>query len=696
MSDLVFQNIKMAGLFPLVLVLVGLYFYREKNRQRDLDEFTSVHKTLSAIRISRLVLVSLGLVMMIFALMRPAWSKVPKILKKEGRDLVFVLDVSNSMLAEDVIPNRLTRAKIAISEAVDGLADHRVGLVVFAGSASIKCPLTLDYDFFTSMLMQVGPESAAQGGTRIEDALLKTCDKLFSDSRKGYKDIILISDGGDQGKNIDKAVNVLNEQSIKLIGIGIGDEKNGARIPTETGFMMYKGKEVWTKLESQSLQNLVRKCTKGAYLAAGTAQLDLGTIYDQLTRNDSVVEMGEQSVMIYEEKFHGFLIIALVLLILSILPEFKLKTKNSLLALGLCLSLTPLRAQGLLEESLEKSAIASSEEDLKLQELVNQEQTPRVLFGLAELQFKLARFEEAALTYASLLQEEISADLRLKATYNLANSEVKQAQASDELAIGLYVINKSLVNYRKVILQKPHFGDAVINFELAKITRQKIVDDIEAERQKQEEMQQALEVLRQKLAKLIELQTANIETSSKNLTVNTELTAKEEGIYKDTSSLKSDIGAFEKKYLPGIDPDLSPFVESAKSLGKAEISEKQAIEALKLVVKDSIVFQQDALTYLKEALEQFPQDPSQQQNEGESEEDSDSEEGDEEYDEESEEEGDEEYGEPSDTEKVDLENQDIPPPTDTPEDILKREQKIQDIRQKNKSGKKRPRVEKDF
>ena len=136
---------------------------------------------------------------------------------KEGRDLVFILDVSNSMLAEDVIPNRLERSKIAISECIDTLVNHRVGLVAFAGSATIKCPLTLDYDFFNTMLTKVGANSAAQGGTRIADAILKTCDKLFSDSRKGYKDIILISDGGDQGKTIDKAVEVLNEQNIKLI-----------------------------------------------------------------------------------------------------------------------------------------------------------------------------------------------------------------------------------------------------------------------------------------------------------------------------------------------------------------------------------------------------------------------------------------------------------------------------------------------
>ncbi|MCH2209647.1 MAG: VWA domain-containing protein, partial [Lentisphaerales bacterium] len=310
MSDFTFLNFKMIWFMPLLVAFVFLHFYRERKRRQDLDGFTKGHTRLAILRWPQLVFICLSIFFLVFALMQPAWNKKPKTLLKEGRDLVFILDVSNSMLAEDVIPNRLERSKIAISECIDTLVNHRVGLVVFAGSATIKCPLTLDYGFFNTMLTKVGPNSAAQGGTRVADAILKTCDKLFSDSKKGYKDIILISDGGDQGKTLQKAVETLNDQNIKLIGIGVGDERNGARIPHGEGFMTYKGKEVWTKLDSAQLQKLVKECKKGAYLPAGTAQIDLGRIYEQLTANDETMEMGEQSVMVYEEEYPTFIFIS--------------------------------------------------------------------------------------------------------------------------------------------------------------------------------------------------------------------------------------------------------------------------------------------------------------------------------------------------------------------------------------------------
>ena len=696
MSDFVFLNSKMVWLMLLVAAFVVLHFYRERKRRQDLDGFTKGHTRLVILRWPQLVFICLSIFFLVFALMQPAWNKKPKTLLKEGRDLVFILDVSNSMLAEDVIPNRLERSKIAISECIDTLENHRVGLVVFSGSATIKCPLTLDYDFFNSMLTKVGPNSAAQGGTRIADAILKTSDKLFSDSRKGYKDIILISDGGDQGKSLTKAIEILNEQSIKLIVIGIGDERNGARIPAGEGFMTYKGKEVWTKLDSAQLQTLVKECKKGAYLPAGTAQIDLGRIYEQLTANDENMEMGEQRIMVYKEEYPMFILIAFICLVLSLLPDIQLKkaqTATAALMIFTCMASADV-GRDAETAMVEKNYLKAT--SLYLQ-LVSDHPTLENHFKLASAQFRNKSFEESSTTFRQILDMNISIQQRVKTMYNLATSQLKFAEAAEEPGQGLYEVNKSLVNFRKVILQKPDFADAAINFEFAKKLRKEIQDAIEEQRKQQEEMQQALDGIRKDLEKLVNDQTDNLTQTNNSESLIENLIKKEEQIKADTITVQGKIKALKAKHFKEPDEEHSPFKPSQDSLNKARVSEDQAIEALKLTRKDSIPFEQDALNYLKEALEQFPQDPNQQQDEGESD---DSEEGDEEYDEEyeeeSEEEGEGDYGEPLDTEKIDLENQKIPPPTDNYEDILKREQQIQDVRQQNASDKKRPSVEKDW
>jgi Ca-activated chloride channel family protein len=152
-----FLNIKMAWFLLLPLFFMACYWYYSRRRQADLDSFAGALKLTQAksLRPLKLSMLCAASVLLTIALMEPVWQKTPKELKKEGRDLVFVLDVSNSMKARDLIPNRLEKAKISITECVNNLKDHRVGLVIFAGSSSIRCPLTLDYEFFLHILSRV-------------------------------------------------------------------------------------------------------------------------------------------------------------------------------------------------------------------------------------------------------------------------------------------------------------------------------------------------------------------------------------------------------------------------------------------------------------------------------------------------------------------------------------------------------------
>ena len=157
--------------------------------------------------------------------------------EQNGRDLIFVLDVSRSMLAKDCRPNRLEVAKAAIEQCLKTKSGNRYALMAFAGSASIRCPLTRDQRFFRKMLREISPDSVAQGGTRIEDALTKVVDKLLldDDESSSASDLILISDGEDLGSKPERSVSKLNALGVRMLVIGLGDSEYGERIPEDNG-----------------------------------------------------------------------------------------------------------------------------------------------------------------------------------------------------------------------------------------------------------------------------------------------------------------------------------------------------------------------------------------------------------------------------------------------------------------------------
>jgi hypothetical protein len=231
--------------------------------------------------------------LIILALARPTWREVWAEAAGEGRDVVFLLDVSRSMLAADVAPNRLEAAKTAIRDCVAALDGDRLALVVFSGSASILCPLTSDTAFFHDKLDEAHPDFLAPGevrvgGTRIGDAIRKTTEKLFTAERRGSQDLILLSDGGDQESAPLAAVERLGHLGVYFIAIGLGDAARGARIPAPGPpgqWVREDGKDVWTRLEAQGLRDTARACRQGVYLDAGTRVLPLGRIYPELVRH---------------------------------------------------------------------------------------------------------------------------------------------------------------------------------------------------------------------------------------------------------------------------------------------------------------------------------------------------------------------------------------------------------------------------
>ncbi len=316
-----FYNPNMLIWLWLVPAVAGLFLYAAIKRKQAIKAFGAGSAFVSRKREAFGSCAAVALV--ILALARPAWDLQEQQLQETGRDVIFLLDVSRSMLAEDMHPNRLENAKTAILDCVEALSGDRVGLVLFAGSAEIRCPLTVDYDYFRMALRQASPDSVAAGGTMIGNAIEKVADKLIDPEKAGLQDLILITDGEDMVDGSDEleAARLLGEAGARLIAIGLGDRSRGSRISIEdeeTGalsFMKHDNREIWTKLHSETLRQMSAVVPDGTYFEVANGLFDLKHIYRQVMEHAQRTSVEKQVMESYEEKFPLFLGGAVVVLL---------------------------------------------------------------------------------------------------------------------------------------------------------------------------------------------------------------------------------------------------------------------------------------------------------------------------------------------------------------------------------------------
>ena len=310
--------------FPVIPVYAWCFWRKQKalNMLAQADLLETLNPSASLPRqIFKSVLLIFAFAAIVVALTRPAWNPTPREVKRKGRDVVILLDTSRSMLAEDIKPNRLERAKIAIGDLMETIRGDRIGIITFAGSASVKCPLTQDYPFVRMTLDRITTESTPKGGTNVGDAIRKSVNDVFDQQVKEYKDIILITDCDDQEESFPvQAAEKAGQKGIRIIAVGLGSPDEGARIPiiesdgTKT-FLKYQGQEVWTKLDEQTLRQVAAASPGGAYIPVETGTFDLGQIYNDLVYSAQRRDLESTTVLEYDEKFQIFLALALLLIV---------------------------------------------------------------------------------------------------------------------------------------------------------------------------------------------------------------------------------------------------------------------------------------------------------------------------------------------------------------------------------------------
>ncbi len=328
-----FGNIQWFWAMLVIPVIIGLLWYAAHRRKQLASRFaewsswlTLTRHTWPAARHWKSVLLVLAMTLAIVAAARPQWGARAVVLERRGLDIVLALDVSQSMLATDVRPNRLERAKREITGIFDRLKGDRVGLVIFAGDAFVQCPLTLDAAAARLLLDAVDARSAGRPGTAIDEAIKVATEMYEDDDTKKYKTLILVTDGeGHEGDPL-KAAKAAAEKGIRIYAVGIGTPA-GEPIPVydeegnEVGFKKDEnGQVVLSKLDEVTLQK-VALATNGRYFRAGPSGMELDELFSELDKLEKR-EMEGRLFTEFEERYHYFLIPAFLFLLLElVVPE---------------------------------------------------------------------------------------------------------------------------------------------------------------------------------------------------------------------------------------------------------------------------------------------------------------------------------------------------------------------------------------
>lgn len=332
MSGLHFAATHWLHLLWALAALLAVLAWLEYRGTGDLDRFIApplqprlVLRTTPLRRALRLILLGLCGLFLILALMRPQWGTQLVTRPQVGARIMVCLDVSRSMLAEDVVPNRLERAKAELRDLLGYLDGDQVGLIAFAGRATVLAPLTPDFGFLRLVLDETGPHSVTRGGTRLEEPIRKALAGFRDRGGAGEiaRSILLITDGEDHDSFPLEAAKLAAERGVRIIAIGFGDEAGSELLVTDprTGARALvrdaDGKPVRSRLDGDLLREMAL-LTAGAYIPAGTGAIDLESIYERHIAGLTRGRLDGGGYRIRNDIFQWPLLLALICLLAAV------------------------------------------------------------------------------------------------------------------------------------------------------------------------------------------------------------------------------------------------------------------------------------------------------------------------------------------------------------------------------------------
>tara|TARA_Y100000588_G_C14279698_1_gene936290 strand:- start:620 stop:2578 length:1959 start_codon:yes stop_codon:yes gene_type:complete len=461
-------------IFILALALIPLMllwaFQVERGKQKQLEKFlapgliTQLTESVSTRKKQlKAVLMAMGIALVVVAVARPQYGYVWQEVKSKGIDVVFAIDTSKSMLAQDIRPNRLERAKLAVLDFIYKMGTDRIGLVAFSGSAFLQCPLTLDYNAFRQSLEILDPGIIPVPGTDIA-AAIEVAEAAFN-KKNNFKILILITDGEDLEENGISVAAQAAKRGVKVFTLGVGS-RDGEIIPyiNDQGQQDYvrdeQGKVVRTRLDEETLQR-ISAASKGFYSPLGALGEGLERVYtlglEEIPRQELNSRMNKQPI----ERYQWVLAAGIILLIFEWLlgtrktrmPVAR-KTAATLLFIGVFVSpppeveASPYKAQ----KHLKKGEFVEAEQ-LYREAIVEKPEDMRLRYNLGIALYRQGKYADAITVFTDA-QETNDPDLQADILHNMGNAMYRigeskisnqQPQTRKDWAKALEYYNGSLV-----------------------------------------------------------------------------------------------------------------------------------------------------------------------------------------------------------------------------------------------------------
>lgn len=310
------------------VILLGIVFYISFGfYRRKLSTFVAPElsqqmgfKEQSQLQIVRIILLLTVFTFSVIALARPQWGFEWQEVKRQGVDILLLIDTSKSMLTRDVRPNRLERVKLAVQDLVKIVKGDRIGLIAFAGDAFMTCPLTIDTDGFLLSLNDLSTDTIPRGGTNIGSAVTMALN-VYKDIPNKYKAIMIVTDGDNLEGDPLGAAQKAKEQGVKIYTIGIGTKEGDLiQVADDKGALEFlkdeQGNFVKSRLNETTLQQIAMS-TGGSYIHASGAHFGLDAIYQQEISKLEKRELESKVEKRYHERFQIPLAIALILLVIE-------------------------------------------------------------------------------------------------------------------------------------------------------------------------------------------------------------------------------------------------------------------------------------------------------------------------------------------------------------------------------------------
>jgi Ca-activated chloride channel homolog len=327
MNDIIdFEETKYFYYLLIVPILVGLFLwvlFWKKQKQKQFGAIEMIEKMSPDYSLikqwTKFLLFAIGLIFITVALVNPKIGTSLKTEKREGVDIVFAIDISKSMLAEDIAPNRLNKTKQLVSQIINQLKTDRIGIVAYAGSAFPVLPLTTDFGVAKMYMSSLNTSMVSSQGTALDDALT-IANTFFIKDKSKNKLIIMITDGEDHSENLDDAIQETKDNYIKIVTIGVGTDKGG-NIPLKKNGVIegYKkdnqGQIVVTKLNKEILEKIAKE-TNGAYVNGATTR-DVIKFVNNALNNVEKNEFESKKTAHFQSQFQWFLFIGFLLIFID-------------------------------------------------------------------------------------------------------------------------------------------------------------------------------------------------------------------------------------------------------------------------------------------------------------------------------------------------------------------------------------------